>query len=65
LHLRRKLNTTRPEAKLKALVLKIASTNFQRNFYCARAVETRYPRVTIVPTIRTIFSLTRLVVVDT
>jgi hypothetical protein len=44
------LNTTRPEAKF---------------FITPFAVEALYPRVTIVPTIRTFFSLKRLVVVDT
>jgi hypothetical protein len=57
------LNNTRPEAKLG---LKIARTKFKQIFYSARvAVETPYPRMTIVPPIRTIFSLTRLEVFDT
>ena len=47
------------------LVLEIARTKSQQIFYCALAVDTLYPRVTIVPTIRTFFSLKRLVVVDT
>ena len=46
-------------------VLEIARTKSQQIFYYALAVETLYPRVTIVPTIRTFFSLKRLVVVDT
>jgi hypothetical protein len=33
----------------------------QTFFYCALAVETLYPRVTVAPAIRTAFSLTRLV----
>jgi hypothetical protein len=59
------LNTARPEAKLTSDVLKIARTKSQHIFYYALAVETLYPRVTTVPTIRTVFSLTRLVVADT
>jgi hypothetical protein len=46
-------------------VLKIARTKSKHIFYSALAVGTPYPRVTTVPPIRTIFSLTRLVVVDT
>jgi hypothetical protein len=38
-------------------VLKIARTKSQQIFYCALAVEALYPRVAIVPTIRTFFSL--------
>ena len=57
------LNTVRPEAKTG--VLKIARTKSKHIFYCALAVDALYPRMTIAPTIRTIFSLTRLVVVDT
>jgi hypothetical protein len=37
-------------------------TKSQQFFYCALAVETLYPRVGIVPTIRTFFSLKRLMV---
>jgi hypothetical protein len=47
------------------VVLKIVRTKSQHIFYFALAVETLDPRVTAVPTIRTFFSLTRLVVVDT
>jgi hypothetical protein len=36
-------------------VLKIARTKSQQIFYYALAVETLYPRVTVVPTIRTFF----------
>jgi hypothetical protein len=48
-------------------VLQISRTKSQHIFYCALALaaETLYPRVTAVPTIRTFFSLKRLVVVDT
>jgi hypothetical protein len=59
-------STARPEAKLTYWVLKIARTKSQRNnFDSALAVEALYPRVAIVPTIRTFFSLKRLVVADT
>jgi hypothetical protein len=60
-------STARPEAKLTYWVLKIARTRTKsqhNNFYSALAVEALYPRVAIVPTIRTFFSLKRLVVAD-
>jgi hypothetical protein len=59
------LNTVRPEAKLACYKLHARNPNSQQIFYCALAVETLYPRVTTVPTIRTFFSLKRLVVADT
>jgi hypothetical protein len=51
--------------ELKTGVLEIARTKSKQILYCALAVETLYPRMAVVPTIRTIFSLRRLVVVDT
>jgi hypothetical protein len=59
------LNTVRPEAKLTCWVLQIARMKSQQIFYYALAVATLYPRVAVVPTIRTFFSLKRLVVADT
>jgi hypothetical protein len=60
------LNNTRPEAKLKCYVLKIARTKPKHIFYSALAVKTLCPRVlTAAPTSCTIFSLTHPVVVDT
>jgi hypothetical protein len=46
-------------------VLKVARTKFKHIFYSVLAVGALYPRVTIAPPIRTIFSLTRPVVADT
>jgi hypothetical protein len=58
------LNTARPEAKLACCKLHARNPN---RFFIALllSIEVLYPRVTIVPTIRTFFSLKRLVVVDT
>jgi hypothetical protein len=54
------LNNIRHEAKNWSVENR---TKSKQIFYSALAVETPYPRVTTVPTIRTIFSLKRLCVV--
>ena len=48
-------NAVRPEAKLQTDVLEITRTKSQHIFYCALAVEALYPRVAVVPAIRTSF----------
>jgi hypothetical protein len=53
------------DLRRKSQMLKIVRTKSKHIFYPALAVEALYPRMTAVPAIRTIFSLTRLVVVDT
>jgi hypothetical protein len=61
------LNTARPEAKLACLKLHARNPNrfFITLLLSLSRHSIREPRVTAAPTIRTFFSLKRLVVVDT